>query len=138
MRERWRFVDLRYFSITFAYESVTASEAVWSLSVWIRDILARPLCVIHIAVAWRAILRCENFVFLCTSFPDFSYRSDILETGEDFEYPLRNAPPFTDFVAFLWKWSLWHAIRTAKLTTREIYVAIKIASGLPILKSRLG
>ena len=69
---------------------------------------------------------------LRTSFPDFGHRSDILETDESREYPLFNAPPFSDFVAFLWKSAALRTFRCVKLTAREIYVAVKMVSGLPL------
>ena len=132
MGERWWFIDTRYFSLSFTYESANDLELGRSLVVWILDISVRPLFIIHIAVAWAAFLRCANFVFLCTPFPDFSYKSDIFETDESCIYPLSNAPPFSDFARFLWKSSIFRFIRAVKMAPREIYVAIKMIVGLPI------
>ena len=136
MRERWWFVDTRYFSVAVTYESFDDFEAGRHLSVWILDISVRPIFTIHIAVVWNCFLRCENFAILCTSFPDFAYRSDILETDESCEYPLYNAPPFSDFAAFIWKSVVLRSFRGVKETAREIYVAIKMILGLRLPNQR--
>lgn len=97
------FIDRKYLSIAFSYEEHDDREQ-WGFffTAWVFDISVRPIFICHTAVIWTAFLRCQNFVFLCTSFPRFSYNSDISETDEAFIYPNLDAPGFLNFVAFVW------------------------------------
>ena len=56
-------------------------EALHPITAWISGVSIRPIFVIHIAAVWKGFLRCGNFVFLCTSSPEFRYSSDIFERG---------------------------------------------------------
>ena len=136
MRRRWRFVDNRYLSISFACESVSDLEAPWPLTVWISGISVRPISIIRIAVVWLDLLKYQNFVFFTYNVPGFSYRSDISETDEGCEYPLPNSPPFSGFALFFRGNTVYRTIRTAELTARELYIALKATLGLPVRPGR--
>ena len=100
MQLRWFLVDWRYLSISFKHEGPDIEDQD-PQHCWIFDLTLRPIFTLHIASVWNGFPRCINFVILCTSFPGFSYQSDILETDESCIYPFPGPSALT-FALYIW------------------------------------
>ena len=100
MQLRWLIVDWRYFSVSLTHEGPDIEDQD-PQHCWIFDLTPRPIFTLHIASVRGGFPRCVNFVFLCTSFPGFSYQSDILETDETCFYP-PEGPSALTFALYCW------------------------------------
>ena len=81
-----------------------------------------------------------KFRFLCTTFPNFSYDSDVYETDESCIYPNLDAPGFANFIAFFYGALRFLAIanrfRIAFLVVKDIFERYKVFNRTEILNQR--
>ena len=96
----WRVVGRRYFLISIIYV-LSEVERRAQVTAWVSDLSLRPIFAVRIASVRGGLLKCENFVAICTSVPNPHYDTDISDTDEWRTYPLPNDPPWLDFIAFL-------------------------------------
>ena len=103
MATRWFLIDYRYLSISFTVDWPNADLPVEPFTGYSLDISPMPLFIIHIVSLWTGPFRCWHFAFLCTSFPNFTFNSDILETDETCIYPAPGFPGLPNLLDAIWR-----------------------------------
>ena len=100
MVSRWFLINLRYLSISVTIAGPDFNNPEDNV-VLAADVSFRPLFAWHCASIWSGLFRCENFVFLWTTFARFDFLSDHLDVYDDLT--LDPSPTrFLDFADELW------------------------------------
>ena len=114
MATRWFLIDYRYLSISVKVDWPNPELPVGPFTGYSFDFSIRPLFIMHIVSLWAAPFRCFQFAFLRTSIPDFTFRSDVLDTEESRIYPAGGYPVTLDLLHSLWRYFVFecrvHAI----------------------------